>query len=95
MARVSRLMIEKHRVPGIDLGSALIDHAKLPRTAEDVSGQCSALPGVEAARRGRPRVRAADQTEIRLRPFALRRLRTSFPARVLIRFRKPWTRERL
>ena len=37
---------------------------------------------------------AAD-TARRLRPFALRRRRTSWPARVLFRFRKPWVRFRL
>ena len=48
------------------------------------------LPG---KRRAQPYFLAAD-TASRLRPLARRRRRTSWPARVLFRFRKPWVRFR-
>lgn len=47
------------------------------------------------ARRRHPSYFFAAVTEIRLRPFARRRRRTSRPPRVFLRARNPWVRLRL
>ena len=75
---------QTHQRSGGHLLSPFLDFQEVAASEE------ADLPG---KRLGQPYFLAAE-TASRLRPLARRRRRTSWPARVLFRFRKPWVRFR-
>jgi len=86
------IMIKDNRAPAYDLSAAAVTNAELPALLERHQGK-SPLSGAGAAGQKTP-ARKPAYTARRLRPFLRRRFRTSRPALVRIRDRKPWTRLR-